>query len=55
MRLKIDEMIYRHNESWAKGTKKMNMKSFARTCYKIQTDNFMSYYNYMRALNEDKG
>jgi hypothetical protein len=54
MRLKIDEMIYRKNESRTKGVHKINMKSFARLCYKNQTDNFMSYYNYIRALNDDR-
>jgi hypothetical protein len=54
MRLKIDEMIYRKNESRIKGTPKLSMKGFARLCYKNQTDNFMSYYNYVRALNDDR-
>ncbi len=54
MRIKIDEMIYNHNQSREKGTPKMNIKSFARLCYKDQTDNFMSYYHYIRKLNDDK-
>lgn len=53
MRLCIDEMIYRKNESRTKGTQKMNLKSFAKACYKNQTDSFYSYYNYIRALNND--
>jgi len=54
MRLKIDEMLYRHNERRDKGTPKLTTKGFARLCYKNQTDNFMSYYNYIRALNDDR-
>lgn len=53
MRLKIDEMIYRYNENRAKNKPKMNVKTFAKACYKDQTDNFFSYYNYIRALNND--
>lgn len=54
MRIRIDEMISRYNENRDKKTPKMNLKSFSRNCYKNQTDNFMSYYNYVRALNDDR-
>jgi hypothetical protein len=54
MRLKIDEMIYRYNETRPKGIKKLNLKTFAKVCYKCQTDSFFSYYNYIRLLNNDR-
>lgn len=54
MRLKIDEMIARKNGNRKTGDSKMNLKTFAGACYKGQTDNFLSYYNYIRNLNDDK-
>jgi hypothetical protein len=54
MRLLIDEMLFKHNHEREKGTPKLTMKGFCRLCYKNQTSDFMSYYQYVRRLNDDR-